>query len=375
MTEKKLGFGMMRLPLLDKDVRDSIDYEQLDRMVDYFLDRGFTYFDTAWMYHNHSSEKAVARSIISRYPRDRYTITTKLPDYMIKTEQDRDRIFQKQLEKTQAGYFDYYLLHDVNSKSVGTFRDMKCYEWGLKKKEEGLIGSFGFSFHDGPELLDEFLNECPEMEFVQLQINYLDWNSPGIRSRECYEVAQKHGKKVIVMEPVKGGALASVPAEVERMLKEADPTMSIASWAIRFAASLPNVMKVLSGMSSMEQMIDNAGYMQNFVPLTEQEKKMLIKAGEIISRDVSIPCTGCAYCTVKCPQNIPIPSYFNLYNLDIKERKMHGDWTSQDGYYETLKKKGPSPSDCIRCGECEKICPQQLQIREDLKRVARHFEE
>lgn len=370
---KKLGFGAMRLPITDVNDAGSIDMELLKKMVDTFLERGFTYFDTAWMYCDGKSESAMKEALVERHPRDKFTLTTKLPAYMLKTEEDRDKIFNTQLEHTGAGYFDYYLIHDVNSHSIQTFERLNCFEWLKEKKEQGLVKAMGFSFHDGPELLEKVLSDHPEVEFVQLQINYLDWDSVGVQSRACYEVAVKHGKKVIVMEPVKGGTLAMVPENVEKLFKDYDPEMSVASWAIRFAASLSDVMMVLSGMSNMEQLLNNTDYMQDFVPLNEAEIDMCHKAANIINSNIAIQCTGCSYCTVDCPKNIAIPKYFSLYNADLQEIKEKG-WTPQMGYYGSLSSVFGKASDCIKCGKCEKMCPQHLKIREHLVDVAEHFE-
>ncbi len=370
---KKLGFGAMRLPLTDANDAGSIDMELTKKMVDTFLERGFTYFDTAWMYCDGKSESAMKEALVSRHPRDKFTLTTKLPAYMLKTEEDRDKIFNTQLERTGAGYFDYYLIHDVNSHSIQTFERLNCFEWLKEKKEQGLVKTMGFSFHDGPELLEKVLSAHPEVEFVQLQINYLDWDSVGVQSRACYEVAVRHGKKVIVMEPVKGGTLAQVPESVEKLFKDYDSGMSVASWAIRFAASLDNVMMVLSGMSNMEQLLNNTDYMADFVPLNDEEIAMCHKAADIINSNIAIPCTGCAYCTVDCPKNIAIPKYFSLYNADLQEIAGK-DWTPQMGYYESLSSVFGKASDCIKCGKCEKMCPQHLNIREHLVDVAKHFE-
>ena len=372
--KQRLGFGLMRLPLTNPEKEDSIDIELMEKMADAFLERGFTYFDTAWMYCGGKSEEAAGKAIVTRNDRSSFTLTSKLPAYMLKEEADRDKIFDEQLRRTKAEYFDYYLLHDVNGETIETFRKLNCFEWALQKKKEGKIKTFGFSFHDGPELLDEILTEHPEVEFVQLQINYLDWESLGICSRRCYETVIKHNKKVIVMEPVKGGTLAKVPDKVEKLFRSVHPDWSPASWAIRFAASLDGVMVVLSGMSNMEQMLDNTGYMQDFTPLNDEEKAVCLKAAEIINEIVTIPCTGCSYCTVNCPMNIPIPKYFSLYNSDINEKKLTGNsWTSQCGYYSIITKNYSSPMDCLKCGECEKMCPQHLNIREYLEDVGKHF--
>ena len=372
---KKLGFGLMRLPLTDENNAASIDIDTVKKMVDEFIDRGFLYFDTAWMYCGGKSEEATKEFLVSRYPRDKFTLTTKLPAYMLKSEADRDKIFNEQLRRTGAGYFDYYLLHDVNSNSIKTFESLNCFDWIKEKKEAGLVKTMGFSFHDGPELLDKILTEHPQMEFVQLQINYLDWENAGVQSRGCYEVALKHNKQIIVMEPVKGGMLANVPDEVEAMFREKNGDMSVPSWAIRFAAGLPNVMMVLSGMSNLEQLRDNMSYMADFTPLSKEENAMVHRAAEMINSNIAIPCTGCSYCTVDCPKNIAIPKYFSLYNTDLQERNSgKRSWTSQEGYYESLTVKNGKASDCIKCGKCEKMCPQHLHIRELLETVAAHFE-
>lgn len=372
MSTKKLGFGMMRLPRTDPNDDGSVDFELTKQMVDLFLERGFTYFDTAWMYCDHRSEEAVKVCLTDRHPREKYTITTKLPAYMLKSEADRDWLFSEQLRKTGAGYFDYYLLHDVNAHSLVNFKNYDCFTWIKEKKAQGAVKKIGFSFHDGPDLLDALLTEHPEFDFVQLQINYLDWENAGIQSHACYEVAARHGKPVIVMEPVKGGVLANVPASVEELFKARQPELSAPSWAIRFAASQPNVMLVLSGMTTLEQVADNTAYMQDFKPLTPEEISLCHKAADIINSDIAIPCTGCSYCTVNCPRNIPIPKYFSLYNTDLKEDEGK-DWTPQRSYYENLTARFGKADDCIKCGQCEAMCPQHLPIRTHLETVADYF--
>ena len=370
---KKLGFGLMRLPRLDPNNEGSIDLEQTKQMVDTFLQRGFTYFDTAWMYCAFKSENAVKDALTSRHPRESYTLATKLHAAYIHSLDDRDAIFNTQREKTGVEYFDYYLLHDVGVEHYEIYKKYDCFAWIAEKKRQGLIKHMGFSFHDTAEVLDKILTEHPEMEFVQLQINYLDWDSEGVQSRKCYEVATKHGKPVIVMEPVKGGTLAKLPAAAEALLRQADPGASIPSWAVRFAASLPNVKMVLSGMSSTEQLLDNTGYMQDFAPLTQQEQAVIAQAVDIINASIAIPCTGCSYCTEGCPMHIAIPKYFSLYNAEMQELK-EKDFTSQGTYYDNLTLKFGKASDCIACGQCESVCPQHLPIIENLKRVAKQFE-
>lgn len=371
---KKLGFGLMRLPQNDGTKASDVDIEQVKKMVDLFMEKGFTYFDTAIMYNGGASERVAKTALVDRYPRESFTLATKLHAAFFNTLEERDKVFNTQLEKTGAGYFDYYLLHGIESAMLPKYEEFDCFNWLLDKKAKGLVKHAGFSYHDSAELLDEILTRHPEMEFVQLQINYLDWESQWVQSGKCYEVAVKHGKPVIVMEPVKGGTLAGVPEEAEKLFREYNPQMSVPSWAIRFAASLENVMMVLSGMSNLEQMEDNLSYMDEFKPLTEEERKLTGRAAEIINAQIAIPCTGCSYCTGGCPRKIAIPQYFSLYNEDMRENLKEKGWTANFSQYANLSKKFGRAKECIACGQCERVCPQHLPIIERLKEVSGHYD-
>ncbi len=371
---KKLGFGLMRLPLIDKNNQADIDIETLKKMVDIFMSRGFTYFDTAWMYNSFESENAIRKALVERYPRDSFTLATKLHSSYFNNAGEREEIFNEQLKKTGAGYFDYYLIHSIDRESIVKYEELNCFEWIRRKKSEGVVKCAGFSFHDSAELLDEILTKHPEMEFVQLQINYLDWRNEAVQSAECYNVAEKHGKDVIVMEPVKGGTLSKLPPEAEALFMGLDSGMSPASWAVRFAASLPNVTLVLSGMSTPEQVEDNTGYMLDFKPLNEAEIEVCLKAADIIKGSAIIPCTSCSYCADGCPVNVAIPQYFTLYNEEMRDKLSDIGWKDNKPKYTELNESFAKASECIECGQCESVCPQHIKIIDELKTIAEHFE-
>ena len=366
----KLGFGFMRMPLTNPDDQKSVDVLQLEKMVDTFFDAGFTYCDTAWMYHDFMSEPTVGQVVVSRYPRESFTVATKMPVAMIRSHEEGVSIFEAQLQKLGVDYFDYYLVHDMNVANYERAKKYDMISYLREKKEAGVIRKLGFSCHDNAEYLDRVLTECPFFEFVQLQINYLDWESAGVQSHKCYDVCVKHGKPVFVMEPIKGGTLAHIPEKAEKMLRAVHPDWSPASWALRFAASLPGVQIVLSGMSTLKQVEENTAFMKDMGPLTEDEVNLLQQVASMIRETIAIPCTGCRYCVEEsiCPKGILIPNYFALYNTE--KLRTREDWSPEKEYYVNYLNQGHGrASDCIACRKCERVCPQHIAISERMKEV------
>lgn len=361
----KLGFGLMRLP--KKGLHT--DIEQVKHMVDLFMEAGFTYFDTAYVYLG--SEAAARKALVERYPRDSFTLATKLNALMTApTEKAAKKQFYTSLERTGAGYFDYYLLHALMDVSYKRYDKYHLWEFVNEQKAKGLIRHIGFSFHAGPKLLDQLLTEHPEVDFVQLQINYADWENPGVTARANYEVARKHGKSIVVMEPVKGGKLADPPAKVKKLFEEYRPDRSCASWAIRFAASLDGIITVLSGMSNTAQMEDNLSYMKQFEPLNGEEQSIIREAQKILGKSSAIPCTACHYCTEGCPKKIPIPEIFSAMNKQLG----NGQMAEAVSDYRKATGSGGRAAECINCGQCERVCPQRLKVTDYLKQCADKLE-
>ena len=359
----KLGFGLMRLPKRGF----AIDVEQVKTMVDLFLDAGFTYFDTAFVYPG--SEPAIRKALVERHRRDSFTLATKLNARVAPTEKAAKKQFTASLERTGAGYFDYYLLHALMENNSERYEKFRLWDFVREQKEKGLIRNLGFSFHGGPRLLDRLLTEHPEVDFVQLQINYADWENPKVTSRANYETARRHSKLITVMEPVKGGSLANPPQEVQNVFRAINPYMSCASWAIRFVASLDGILTVLSGMSNVGQMEDNLSYMKNFRPLNEAEQEAIRQAQRILGNSSTIPCTACRYCVEGCPQQIRIPDIFAAMNRQLGNGQMAA---AREAYFSAAH-EGHRAADCVECRQCENVCPQHLPITDYLKTAAEMF--
>lgn len=366
MNFGKLGFGFLRLPHLDPDDPNDVDFETTKQMVDLFLQRGFRYFDTAYIYLNGKSEEYLRRALVERYAREVFQIATKLPCGPLRSGKKPEEIFSEQLARCGVDYFDVYLLHGLDGEDAAFAEAQGCFDFLKELKKTGKARFTGFSFHDTADVLDNILTRHPEVDVVQIQLNYLDWENHIIQSRACWEVCRKHGKAIIVMEPVKGGTLAGIPAEAEKLFHGEPP----AHRAIRFAASQEGVALVLSGMSTLAQVAENTSFMSHFKPLTEEETQVLNTAAGIIRNAVSVACTGCSYCTEGCPAGIPIPQYFALYN----EHKRDGWQVNAEGRYQMLNKKYPPANACISCGLCQQNCPQKLVIPELIQQVSEMFD-
>ena len=371
---KNMGFGLMRLPQYD-DNPENIDQEQLNQMVDLFMENGYNYFDTAYPYHNGLSESAFKKAVVDRYPREDFIVADKLPIFFVHEEEDMEPLFQEQLKRTGLEYFDYYLLHNVCSWNEYAFTKVDSFGYLKRKKEAGKIKKLGISLHDEPEYLEKVLNKHPEIDFVQLQINYLDWEDKAIQAKKCYEVARKYDKEIIVMEPLRGGALAKLPPEAEKLVKDYNPNASPVDLALRFCAGLDGIFMVLGGMSNLEQMKQNINIFNNLTKISNEEQEILDKVSDIIHSVISIPCTSCNYCLETCPQNIYISKYFELYNAE-KQTQWKG-FSQQLNMYLTYieKKEYGRASDCVDCEVCIHQCPQRLDIPKFMKLVSKEFDE
>lgn len=367
LTDSKLGFGLMRLP---KNDQGEIELLQVKAMVDAYMEKGFNYFDTAYVYQG--SEDALKKALVERYPRESFTIANKLPGWKINEQSDLMKLFNESLARCGVDYFDFYLLHSIEKKHYASYEKYHCFEFLKELKKQGKIKYMGFSFHDNSQLLDDILTKHPEVDFVQLQINYLDWENEVIQSRQNYEVARKHHKPIIIMEPVKGGTLAQFKDDVEQIYRSYAPERSMASWALRYVGSLEGVMTILSGMSAMEQVEDNLNTMSHFQKLNAQEYECIAKVKAQVLAVDTIPCTKCHYCTPGCPMKINIPELFTAYN----STKLYGESRRYVTYYKDHIQDGhASASQCIGCMQCEGVCPQHLPIISLLKDVAELFDQ
>lgn len=366
---KKLGFGLMRLPLIDEDTKE-VDIQKFQELVDYYMDHGYNYFDTAYPYLNGNSEKSVKEVIVKRYPRNSFHLASKLPIFNLEKEEDMEKIFNQQLERCGVEYFDYYMLHNVSSKHVEKFTSIDSFSFIKDKKAEGKIKHIGISCHDTPEFLERILEDHPEIEFVQLQINYLDWTDDVIDSKGTYEIACKYDKQVIIMEGLKGGALVNLPQKAKNILLEYDDSQSPVSWSFRFNLSLDNILVILSGMNTMDDMKENIEIFENFSPLKMEDYKLLDRITGIINENNQIKCTNCGYCLSECPKSINIAYYFKLYN----SQKLLDQTHSIGMYYRNFSSSNSSASDCVECGMCVKMCPQNIDIPQKLKDVVNLFE-
>ncbi|MBQ6350935.1 MAG: aldo/keto reductase [Methanobrevibacter sp.] len=373
MTYKsKFGFGCMRLPLTDENNPSSVDQELFNQMVDRYMEKGFNYFDTSYAYHGGVSETAIRKAVVERYPRESFQICDKMPTWALTSEEDNDKFVNEMLERLAIDYFDVFFIHNINVPWLKLAEKCNTFEYIKKMKENGLARKIGFSFHDDSKLLKKVLDKYGDfLDIAQLELNYLDWDDPSIEARKCYELCVEHGLDVYVMEPLKGGVIVNLPDEIKNDFEEFNPDKSIASFAIRFCASLDNVKMVLSGMSKMSDLDDNIDTYENFEPLTDNESEFLENMALKLREKVAVPCSECGYCIDACPEMIPIPEYFNIYNTSKNQPQSN----IYRLYYDKLGDEKVPASECTYCGTCIEHCTQKIDIPEELEKLCEHFEE
>ncbi len=373
MTYKsKFGFGCMRLPQTNPEDPTAIDQELFNEMVDIYMEKGFNYFDTSYAYHNGTSEIAIRKAVVERYPRESFQICDKMPTWALTCEEDNDKFVSEMLERLGIDYFDVFFIHNINAPWVKLAEEHKTIEYVKKMKEDGIAKKIGFSFHEKSALLEEFLNKYDGVfDIAQLELNYLDWEDPSIESKKCYDICVEHGLDVYVMEPLKGGVIVNQTEEIKNDFKEFNPDKSIASFAIRFCASLEHVKMVLSGMSKMEDLIDNCDTYENFEPLSDEEREFILNEGEKFKKNLAVPCSECGYCLKACPLEIPIPEYFNIYNM----QKIQPESNIYRLYYDKLADEKVPAKDCTKCETCIDYCTQQINIPDELENLCEFFKE
>ena len=373
MTYKsKFGFGCMRLPLTDENNPASVDQELFNQMVDRYMEKGFNYFDTSYAYHGGTSEIAIRKAVVERYPRESFQICDKMPTWALTSEEDNDKFVNEMLERLAIDYFDVFFIHNINVPWLKLAEKYNTFEYIKKMKENGVARKIGFSFHDDSKLLKKVLDKYGDfLDIAQLELNYLDWDDPSIEARKCYELCVEHGLDVYVMEPLKGGVIVNLPDEIKNDFEEFNPDKSIASFAIRFCASLDNVKMVLSGMSKMSDLDDNIDTYENFEPLTDNESEFLENMALKLREKVAVPCSECGYCIDACPEMIPIPEYFNIYNTSKNQPQSN----IYRLYYDKLGDEKVPASECTYCGTCIEHCTQKIDIPEELEKLCEHFEE
>lgn len=372
MTYKsKFGFGCMRLPKTDENDPSKVDQELFNRMVDIYMEKGFNYFDTSYAYHNGASEIAIRKAVVERYPRESFKICDKMPTWALTSPEDNDKFVNEMLERLGIDYFDVFFLHNINVPWYKLAKDNNAFEYVKKMKDEGIAKQIGFSFHEKADLLKEVLYEYGDMlDIVQLELNYLDWEDPSIEARKCYDLCVQHGLDVYVMEPLKGGVIVNPSDEIKNDFKHFNPNKSIASFAIRFCASLEHVKMVLSGMSNMEDLLDNCDTYENFEVLADEEYEFLEKMAKKLKDNVAVACSECGYCVDACPEMIPIPEYFHLYNTN----KNQPESNIYKLYFDKLADERVPADECSYCGTCIDYCTQKIDIPEVLEEVCKHFE-